>query len=105
MSKKLFTYFTLPLLLLFCNGTENSIAQPRQQSADNSNATVERMIVANGNVVMNLNSKTIGGASASSALRFNVSPDSFFTLIVSNNLLRGPEQTSMNLTAADSKAV
>jgi len=105
MSKKLFTYFTLPLLLLFCNGTENSIAQPRQQSADNSNATVERMIVANGNVVMNLNSKTIGGASASSALRFNVSPDSFFTLIVSNNLLRGPEQTSMNLTAADSKAI
>ncbi len=102
MSKKLSTYFTLPLLLLFCNSTEASKAESNQKTG-NGTVTIERMIVGNGTVEMHLDSKALGVSTK--AVGFTVSPDSFFTLLVTNNQLRGPEPSAMNLTPQNSKAL
>ena len=109
MSKKLFTCISLPLLLLFCNSSQNLNAQSEQTTPGDATGTFERMIVANGTTVMNLDSKVLTGASGSSSasdtVRFTVAPNSFFTLIVFNNLLRGPEPSSMNLAPQDATAL
>jgi hypothetical protein len=101
MSKKLFTYFMLPLLLIVCNGATVIAAQPKQQAPDSPTGRLEKMIVANGVVTMNLQ----GVAKGSTVARFNVAPDSFFTLVVFNNQLRGPEQSAMPLTAQNASAL
>src|SRR5438132_5881393 len=99
MSKKLISLVTLPLLLLFWNGAEISQAQPKKDSAAAPSGTFEKMIVANGVVTMNLQHP--GAGKESSVARFNVAPDSFFTLLVFNNQLRGPMPSAMALTAQD----
>ena len=54
MSKKLFTYLMLPLLLLFCNSSQNSVAGSKQKSPDVQSGTLEKMIVASGSVAMDV---------------------------------------------------
>ena len=51
MLKTTLTRFTLPLLLLFCNSAENSIAQ---KSPAGPTGTLEKMIIANGTIAMNV---------------------------------------------------
>ena len=55
------------------------------------------MIVAKGMVTMNL--QRSGAGKESDVARFNVAPDSFFTLLVFNDQLRGPVPSAMALTA------
>jgi hypothetical protein len=57
------------------------------------------MIVANGSVVVDLDLPLSGRRSAKtrSTLRFDAENDSFFTVLVFNDDLRGPEPSSMNL--------
>src|SRR6266436_6287491 len=97
MSKKLFTYFMLPSLFIICNSAEVSFAQSKPKSPDTLSGTFEKMIVANGVVTMNL--QRPGAAKESNIARFTVAPDSFFTLLVFNNQLRGPVPSGMALTA------
>jgi len=97
MSKKLFTCFMLSLLLIVCNGTEVIVAQPKQQAPGSPTGRLEKMIVANGVVTMNLQQPD--AAKELNVVRFNVAPESLFTLLVFNNKLRGPEQSAMTLTA------
>src|SRR2546430_11558238 len=86
MSKKLFTYLTLPLLLLFCNSSQNSIAGPKQKSPNVQTGTLEKMIVASGSVAMDVDLNRLNGISSATAksetFRFAVAPDSFFTVLV-----------------------
>ena len=111
MSRKLSTYLVLPVLLLLCNGSENSIAQPKQTNPDAVTGTLERMLVSNGVVTMNVDLKRLNGDASTTdtskleALRFTVTPESFFTLLVLNNDLRGPEQSSMSLSSQNSAAL
>jgi hypothetical protein len=106
MSKKLFTYVTLPLLLLFCNSLQNSVAGSKQKSADAQTGTLEKMIVASGSVVMDVDLNRLNGVNSATAksetLRFTVAADSFFTVLVFNNILRGPEQGSIALIPQNS---
>jgi hypothetical protein len=103
MFSKMLSRFTLPLLLLLSNSTEVSLAQPSAQNQKLETGTLEKMIASNGVVAMDLNwSEAKGNESASSALkpvalRFAVSPDSFFTALVFNNVFRGIDGGSMSL--------
>jgi hypothetical protein len=101
MSKKLIIYSILPLLLLFWNGTEIAQAQSKKNSADASSGTLQKMIVANGVVTMNVDLKRLGSGNGWAPLQLTVAPDSFFTVLVFNNELRGPLPSSMTVTPRD----
>ena len=103
MSKKLFTYFMLPSLFIICNSAEVSFAQSKPKGLDTLSGTFEKMIVADGVVTMNL--QRPGAARESNVARFTVAPDSFFTLLVFNNQLRGPAPSTMALTAQNAAAL
>ncbi|PYK41800.1 MAG: hypothetical protein DME60_01540, partial [Verrucomicrobia bacterium] len=106
MSKKLFTYLTLPLLLLFCNSSQNSIAGPKQKSPNVQTGTLEKMIVASGSVAMDVDLNRLNGISSATAksetLRFAVAANSFFPVLVFNEVLRGAEPGSIALIAQNS---
>ena len=117
MLKTILVPIVLPLLLLFSNGSDNSPARRKQinngsdnsvarvkqnspQSPESQTGTLEKMIVANGSVAMDLDLNRLNGTGSPSqmnSLRFDVAPDSFFTILVFNNELRGPEPGSMAL--------
>src|SRR3989454_1458963 len=106
MSKKLFAYLMLPLLLLFCNSSQNSVAGSKQKSPDVQSGTLEKMIVASGSVAMDVDLNRLNGINSATAkretLRFAVAANSFFTVLVFNNVLRGPEQGSLALIPQNS---
>jgi hypothetical protein len=103
MFRKTFSYFTLPLLLLLSNSSGNSASQSPGKSPEGQTGTLEKMIVANGNVAMDLDLNRLNGTASGTqeskreTLRFQVSSNSFFTILVFNNVLRGAEPGSMAL--------
>jgi len=103
MLRKIFSCFALPLLLLLSNSTGNSASQLPEKSAEAQTGTLEKMIVGQGSVAMDLDSNRLNGTasgtkdSKSETLRFQVGPNSFFTILVFNDALRGPEAGTMGL--------
>jgi hypothetical protein len=99
------TILMIPLLFLFSNGSDHSVSRFKQQSQESQTGTLEKMIVSSGNVAMDVDLNRLNGVrlatkeSKLSTLRFDVEPDSFFTILVFNNELRGPLPGSMRLTA------
>ena len=109
MSKSIFiALFSLFVVFLFSNGLNNSLAELSPNTRDGSTGTLEKMIVANGNVTMNLNLNRLNGTrsggreSRLSELRFTAERDSFFTVIVFNDELRGPLPSSMAIVPQNS---
>src|SRR5207249_3856456 len=106
MSKKLFTYLMLPLLLLFCNSSQNSVAGSKQKSPDVQSGTLEKMIVASGSVAMDVDLNRLNGVNSATAkretLRFAVAANSFFPVVVFNDVLRGAEPGSIALIPQNS---
>jgi hypothetical protein len=101
MLRTIFTAFVLPLLLLFgppVTGWSNSQKTPDSQR---QSGTLQKMIVENGTVAMDLDVDRLNGDGSLAAkverLRFAVAANSFFSILVFNDLLRGPEQGSMAL--------
>src|ERR1044071_8883364 len=103
MFGKMLSYFTLPLLLLLSNSSGNSASHSPPKSPEGQTGTLEKMIVANGDVAMDLDLNRLNGAASKAqeskreTLRFQVSSNSFFTVRVFNNVLRGAEPSSMGL--------
>src|ERR1700682_768069 len=103
MLRKILSYFTLPLLLLLSNSSGNSAPQSPGKSPEGLTGTLERMIVARGNVTMDLDLNRLNGNDSATkeskldTFRFEVGPDSFFTIRVFNNVLRGHERGSMGM--------
>src|ERR1044072_5909083 len=101
MLKRILSYFALPLLLLLSNSSGNSATQ----DADSQTGTLEKMIVANGHVAMDLDLSRLNATapvtkgSKRDTLRFQVAPNSFFTILVFENALRGAEPGTMSLVA------
>ena len=98
MLKSKLIRFALPLLLLFGPpkaGSENSVAGSKQNSPESQTGTLQKMIVADGSVVMDVDLNRLNGVSSVTGkletMRFAVAPNSFFTILVFNNVLRGPE--------------
>ena len=108
MFTKMLGYFALPLLLLLSNSSGNSAPQDSGKSPQGATGTVEKMIVANGSVSLDLDVSLLKGIRSETqeskldTFRFEVSPNSFFTIRVVNNSLRGPEPGSMGLVSGNS---
>ncbi len=121
MSKITLTSFALLSVLFFGNSPEiyavtsanattaqaqfkpsNSASQPARRSLDESGTgTLQKMIVENGSVTLNLDLNGLNGSNDLTArpvtLQFAAGSDSFFPILVFNDLLRGPEPGSMAL--------
>lgn len=107
MLKKLFIV-SLSLLIFISNGFGQLLIGINQTGPESNTGTLEKMIVANGNVEMDLNLNKLNGARFSTkapkmnTLRFSVERDSFFTVLVFNNELRGPLPSAMGLIPQNS---
>jgi hypothetical protein len=78
-------------------------------AASATDGTLEKMIVANGRVVLQLDQKLLGakpdGARVRpSTLRFDIERDSFLTVLVFNGELRGPQPGTMRILPLDAPA-
>lgn len=95
--------------MFFSNGSDNLLLTELNQNSPKGNTgTLEKMIVANGSVAMDLDLKRFNGTrrgakeSKPSVLRFDVERDSFFTVMVFNDELRGPLPSSMAIIPKNS---
>ncbi len=113
MLKTTLVPLVLPLLLLFSdgsdksvarkqikNGSDNSVARVKQESPESQTGTLEKMMVAEGGAAMDIDLNRLNGIGSPpqmNSLSFAVAPSSFFTILVFNKVLRGPEPGSMAL--------
>ena len=108
MSKLTLTGLALPLFLLFASlppsapmafGAANGTRETQEQAG-----TLQKMIIETGNVTMNLDVSQLSGVGSvpgtPTTLQFAVAANSFFPILVFNQLLRGPEPGSMALIPA-----
>ena len=101
MSKTTLTSFALLFLLFFGNSSGNYAAQSTQNTSDAPTGTLQKMIVENGSVSMNLDLNRLNGINSASQnlqqAHFAVGANSFFPILVFNDLLRGPTPGTMAL--------
>jgi len=103
MFRKMLSCFTLPLLLLLSNSSGNSAPQVSGKTSEGQTETRERLMVARGSIVMDLDLDRLNGVrsetqeSRRDRLRFEVSPKSFFTVRLFNNALRAADPGTMDL--------
>ena len=111
MLKKILSYFTLPLLFSLSSSPVNSAPQLPGKSPKEQTGILERMIVARGEAALGLDLNRLGGNHSAAneskldTFRFEVGPNSFFTIRVFNNVLRGPEAGSMGLLWGNSSVL
>jgi hypothetical protein len=95
-------------VLFSSSGSGNLLAELNQKVPNGNTGTLEKMIVASGNVAMNFDLNRLNGTlsrgkvSSSSELRFVAERDSFFTVLVFNGELRGPIPSSMRIIPQNS---
>ena len=101
MLRRIFTALVLSLVLLFSIPAIGSNNSRRNHNSEGQTGTLQKMIVQNGTVGMDLDVDRFTGDGSLAArvehLRFDVAANSFFTIFVFNDLLRGPEHGSMAL--------
>src|SRR5215471_9443760 len=105
MSKAIVSHFIFPLCLLFAwseaNGGTAIAERQRSPNNQNVNGTLQKMIVENGSVTMNLDLNGLNGSDAlitrPVTLNFAAATNSFFSILVFNDQLRGPEPGSIAL--------
>jgi hypothetical protein len=103
MSKLTLTGFMLPLLLFASPDANSNNSAARKQTIPESgqSGTLQKMIVESGTVTIDLDMDRLNADGSLAAkvvqLRFDVAANSFFSILVFNDLLRGPEQGSMAL--------
>ena len=110
MSKLTLTGLALPLFLLFASpqasgpkafGGTRKVVQSQEHGG-----TLQKMIVENGSVTMDLDLNRLNGigsaVQSTVRLQFAVAANSFFSILVFNDLLRGPDHGSMALIPQNS---
>jgi hypothetical protein len=104
MSKLTLTGFMLPLLLFASPDANSNNSAARKQAIPESrgqSGTLQKMIVESGTVTMDLDMDRLNADGSLAAkvvqLRLDVAANSFFSILLFNDLLRGPEQGSMAL--------
>ena len=101
----------LPFLALFSDDMDHSLPGDVQTGGDENTGTLEKMIAASGSVEMDLNLKQLGSirsdarTAKTGTLRFEMEQDSFFTVLVFNDELRGPLPGSARLIPQNSSAL
>src|SRR5688572_26584554 len=91
----------LPSLLFFSSGSDRLLTGLTKKSQDGSSGTLEKMIVANGSVAMDIDLGRLNGSKSrarNTTLRFAVAPDAFYKIHVFNDEFRGALPGSMPLT-------
>src|SRR3954469_12552494 len=105
MSKITLTGFALLTVLFFGNSSENYAVQLRQNASNRSSGTLQKMIVENGSVTLNVDLNGLNGSNAlvtrPAALHFAAATNSFFSILVFNDQLRGAESGSIALVPQD----
>ena len=97
--------------MFFSTGSGQLAAELNKKGPEAITGTLEKMIVSNGSVAMELDLNRLNGTrgrtkqTKPSELRFEVEPNSFFTILVFNNELRGPLPSSMGLIPQNSAAL
>ncbi|HEY5401711.1 MAG TPA: PQQ-dependent sugar dehydrogenase, partial [Pyrinomonadaceae bacterium] len=89
---------TLVSLYLLSNTSDSSLVTQQQDASETG--ILEKLIVANGKVTMDVDLNRLGAKRSKpgiKTLRFNVAPNSFFTILVFNRDFRGIEPGSMML--------
>jgi hypothetical protein len=101
MLKKTLIVLGLPLLSVLAISAGNYAVGANQKTSGTPTGTFQKMIVENGSVTMDLDLNGFNGSSSLVArpitLQFLVGANSFFPILVFNDLLRGPEPGSMAL--------
>ena len=109
MSKLTLIGFMLPLLLLFASPDANSKNSTARKQTTAESGTLQKMIVENGVVTIDLDlDRLIADGSLAARMvqqRFAIAANSFFSLLVFNDLLRGAEHGSMALVPQYSTAL
>jgi Carboxypeptidase regulatory-like domain len=101
----------LPLLGLFGIGSDNPSSDGNKKAIDGTTGTLEKMIVANGSVAVDLDLARLNGGRVSAkqpktgVVRFDVERDSFFKVLVFNDELRGPLPSAMALIPQNTVAL
>src|SRR5262245_53779095 len=109
MSKMTLTRFMLSLLLLLGGSYKIYAAQPASNSSDGPTGTFQKMIVESGAVTLNVDLSRLNGMGSASSrpspLNFAIAANSFFPVLVVNDVLRGAEQGSIALVQQSSAPV
>ncbi len=102
MSKILVTGFALLSVLLFANASRNEASQSKQPALETPTGTLQKMIVENASITMQLDLNGLNGSNSlvtrPVTLHFAAAPNSFFPVLVFNDLLRGLQPGSMPLS-------
>ncbi|PYK26758.1 MAG: hypothetical protein DME59_06715, partial [Verrucomicrobia bacterium] len=102
------TGFMLPLVLLFGSPDADS-RNPATTNSHVPSGTLQKMIMDNGSVTMQLDLNGLNGSNSLVArpvtLHFAAAPNSFFPILVFNNLLRGLEPGSIELVPENKAAL
>ena len=110
MLKTIATAF-LPFLIFFGNGTVDLLTGLDQYGPKANTGVLKKMIVAEGVVVMDVDlnrlSRPNAGKtrSALTSMRFRIVNDSFFTVMLFNDEVRGPVPSSMEIVPEQSAAL
>lgn len=110
MSKLTLTGFVFPLFLLFASSEASApkafATAKTSRDLQRQSGTLQRMIVENGSVTIDLDLNRLNGSALSSgkpqSVQFAVAANSFFSILVFNGLLRGLEQGSIALIQQNS---
>src|SRR5436190_20375811 len=112
MLTRIVSYFTLPLLLLLSNSSGiSAVPSSGKSPAAAETGTLEKLIIGSGTVTMDLdlNRLSNGGSGAQQSkretVRFDIGPNSFFTALVFDKALRGPEPGSMGLVWGNARVL
>src|SRR4029077_7712284 len=95
-------------VLFFAFAPEYEASQPKQNASEAGTGTLQKLIVENASVTIQLDLNGLNGSSSLVArpvtLHFAAAPNSFFPVLVFNDLLRGLQPGSMALALQNSSS-
>src|SRR5262252_5471856 len=108
MSKILLTGSALLAALFFASASGNNATQPEQNASEALTGTLQKMIVENASITMQLDLNGLNGSNSlvtrPVTLHFAAAPNSFFPVLVFNDSLRGLQPGSMALALQNSSS-
>src|SRR5262245_6659322 len=108
MSKITLTGCALLSVLFFANASGNNVNQSKQNASDTQTGTLEKMIVEDASVTVQLDLNGLNGSNSlvtrPVTLHFAATPNSFFPVLVFNDSLRGLQPGSIALALQNPSA-
>jgi hypothetical protein len=106
MSKLLLTTFSLLAVLFFAYASANNASRSKQGASEPMTGTLQKMIVENASITMQIDLNGLNGSNSlvtrPVTLHFAAAPNSFFPVLIFNDLLRGLQPGSIALAFQDS---